>query len=396
MIDKSSVTKVCIDDFALRRRFRYGTIMVDIETGRVIDILESRASEDVAEWLSGYPNLCVVSRDGSPEYAKAIKMAHPGAVQVSDRFHLIKHLTEYAAQHLKKVVGARFRIGTDTQQPDAGGGYWDAPERYGPDLPERQHIASTEKRAAVVERVRGLAAAGLNINRIAKEVGITWSAAKKYADESFDPEWKHYGVSYPSKLDPYANTIDNMLRQRRKFREIEDAIRQLGYKGAASTIRMYATRQRKRMKVATDHALQNTQLIERKWLQKLLYIPIEKVGGITQAQLEQAILENPDIGVIYHVVRSFKEVVFSKRVNELDGWIENVTQLGFDAITGFCNGIARDLEAVKNAIRYDYNNGLAEGSVNKLKLIKRIMYGRHSFNLLKNKLLYKEFIKHIN
>ena len=50
-------------------------------------------------------------------------------------------------------------------------------------------------------------------------------------------------------------------------------------------------------------------------------------------------------------------------------------------------GIERDLEAVKNGIKYDYNNGLAEGSVNKIKVIKRIMYGRCSFDLLKQKVL---------
>ena len=371
--------------------------MVDIDTGRVIDIIESRMADDVAVWLSGYPNLRVVSRDGSPEYAKAISATHPDVIQVSDRFHLIKHLSEYAAQHIKKVVGARFRISAGAEQQNTGGGYWDDPERYGrPDLPERQHIASTEKRAAVVARVRELAAQGFNINRIAKQTGITWSAAKKYVDDHFDPEWAHYGVAYPSKLDPYAGTIDMMLRDRRTFREIEDAIRKDGYNGAASTIRMYATRQRKRMRAAADNALQNTELVERKWLTKLLYLPIDKVNGITERQLDQVILEYPVIGDVYRVVRTFKEIMFAKRVHELDAWIKNTVQLGIDEITGFCNGITRDLDAVKNAIRFDYNNGLAEGSVNKLKLVKRIMYGRHSFQLLRNKVLYKESLKCIN
>ncbi|WP_407308165.1 transposase [Desulfosporosinus sp. SB140] len=56
----------------------------------------------------------------------------------------------------------------------------------------------------------------------------------------------------------------------------------------------------------------------------------------------------------------------------------------------FIKGIARDIIAVKNAIKYDYNNGLAEGSVNKLKVVKRIMYGRNSFEMLRKKLLRLE------
>ena len=372
--------------------------MVDIDTKRIVDIFESRESEAVAGWLAEYPNITVVSRDGSLEYAKAISAAHPNAVQVSDRFHLIKNLNEYAAQHIKRVVGARFRIGTDSKQRNEteSGGYWDKPECFGLDLPERQHIASTEKRAAAVARVRELSAQGLNISRIREETGLSFYVVKKYMNETFNSEWVHYGVSFPSKLDPYADTIETMLFERRKFREIEDEIRQLGYDGAASTIRMYATRQRKRLKVAAENALTGTELIERKWLTKLLYLPIEKVKDITEQQLGRIILEYPVIGKIYDVQRTFKEIMFSKRVGELDSWLEDTLLLDIDEITGFCNGIKKDLDAVKNAIRYDYNNGLAEGSVNKLKLIKRIMYGRNSFTLLRNKSLLIENNRFVN
>ena len=75
--EKEAVTKVCIDDFAFRKRKTYGTIMVDIDTHRIIDLLASRESADVAEWLKSYPNLEVVSRDGSVSYKSAIEQAGP-------------------------------------------------------------------------------------------------------------------------------------------------------------------------------------------------------------------------------------------------------------------------------------------------------------------------------
>ena len=59
--------------------------MVDIDVGRIIDLFESREAGDIAKWLSTYPNIEVVSRDGSTEFAKAISAAHPNAIQVSDR-----------------------------------------------------------------------------------------------------------------------------------------------------------------------------------------------------------------------------------------------------------------------------------------------------------------------
>ena len=70
--------------------------------------------------------------------------------------------------------------------------------------------------------------------------------------------------------------------------------------------------------------------------------------------------------------------------------------LGIESINSFVNGIRRDLKAVKKAVELDYNNGLAEGSVNKLKVTKRIMYGCNSFELLKGKLLRLELKRKIN
>ena len=94
IVDKSSVTKVCVDDFALRKRFSYGTVMVDLESHRIIDLIPSRETADVAKWLATFPNIEVVSRDGASTYASAATDSHPEAVQVSDRFHLIKGLSE--------------------------------------------------------------------------------------------------------------------------------------------------------------------------------------------------------------------------------------------------------------------------------------------------------------
>lgn len=104
--------------------------------------------------------------------------------------------------------------------------------------------------------------------------------------------------------------------------------------------------------------------------------------------------EIPVIGKLYDLMESFKEILFAKKEEELDKWMEKALAIGSDEITNFINGIYQDKEAMKNAIRYEYNNGLAEGSVNKLKVSKRIMYERCSFDTLKKKLLLKERYRH--
>jgi len=365
--------------------------MIDIDTGRIIDMIESRETDEIVKWLITYPNIQVVSRDGSQQYAAAIRQAHPNAVQVSDRFHLVKNLTDDAKQHISKVVTANFRIASAESGAVMGGGYWERPGFDGVDLPERLHIANTEKKRETVGKVRSLAAQGLSISDIAREAGIERSTARKYLDADFNPAKPDFNSKKPSKLKPYTEKIDAMLMDRRTFKEIEAAICADGYVGAASTIRMYASRQRRIIKDTNAQALGNTELIERKWLTKLLYKPIEKVKGITEDQVERVVGEYPVIGILYDIVRSFKELMFAKRVDELDAWIETAAQYEIDEVNSFINGIAADLDAVKNAIRYDYNNGLAEGSINKVKVIKRVMYGRCSFKLLRNKILQREF-----
>ena len=156
---------------------------------------------------------------------------------------------------------------------------------------------------------------------------------------------------------------------------------------------MYATRERKLRKEAGEG---NREKIERRWLIKLLYKLADQVKEISQEQLDQVIAHYPVIGNVDEGGKSFKETLFTKKPEDLESWIEECQLLGIEELDRFVNGIQRDKDAVKNAIQFDYNNGLAEGSINKLKVIKRIMYGRSSFELLKSKLLRLELKRKIN
>ena len=397
-INKTMVEKICIDDYAFKKGQTYGTVMVDIEARKIVDILGSREGADVTEWLKTYPNIKVVSRDGSLTYASAIKNAHPEAAQVSDRFHILKNLTEAAKKHITQLVGPKVRIGkeplnaseTEVEEKNQTAGYNDMPKAPPLDLAQRQHVTNLKKKEAEIKRVQELAKQGYRTSAISQELGIAPATVKRYSNESFNPSNANYGTKQESKLKPYTGMIDEMLKKRQTFKEIEAAIRQDGYNGAASTIRMYATRERRLIKEANDEALKDTELIERKWLVKLLFKPLDEISQITEDQLNRTIIEYPVIGKIYDLVGSFKEIMFSKKVNDIESWSNEAKRLGLKEVNSFVNGISKDLDAVKNAFLLTYNNGLAEGFVNKIKLIKRIMFGRSSFTLLRNKILRRE------
>ncbi len=363
--------------------------MVDIDTHRVIDLLASREAEDVSEWLKGYPNLEVVSRDGSVSYKSAIEQTGMNIKQVSDRFHLLKGLTDAAKKFISRLLAANFILPTEASHYEGKptGDYWDKPIKE--DAPTAEHNANVEKKRKVVEKVRGLRKQGFNKGEIAGMVGINRATVARYLKEDFNPVSACYNTTVSSKIKPYADGIKNMLSEGKTFKQISAAIREKGYHGSDATIRMFATRERKLMKEA---ALQSGEgeKIERKWLVSLLYRPIDEVSSLSEEQLERVIEQYPVIGRVYDAVSGFKQVVFGRNDSELDKWIEETGELEIDELNSFINGTRKDIQAVKNAILLDYNNGLAEGSVNKLKVIKRIMYGRNSFELLKGKLLRLE------
>jgi transposase len=98
---------------------------------------------------------------------------------------------------------------------------------------------------------------------------------------------------------------------------------------------------------------------------------------------EKIIQRYPLIESIINLVNEFKQMLKSKNVEKLEEWIEKANNLKIRKIDKFVNGLKRDMQAVRNAIIYEYNNGLAEDSENKLKVIKRIMYGRNKFEMLR-------------
>jgi len=386
------VRKICIDDFATKKRYTYGTVMINIETGRIVDMIETRECKEVADWLKTFPNIEVVSRDGSPLYAKAIKDAHPQALQVNDRFHLLKGLTEAVRLCINSFLPTRVVIPSDKAPAD----YWQRAPRKDADLPQRLHDATTKKRTATVNRVRELAAQGLTIQQIRKLTGHAYSTVKKYIDPDFTPEWKEYGVNYPSKLKPYCDRIDELIVLRKTFREIREAIMEMGYRGSESAIRMYATRKRRHNQLRMSEYTQNTEIIERKYIMRLLYNPMEKTSGITEEQLNKVIELNPQLLTIYGLVNDFRSLVASKDADALESWMQSARAIESPDIESYINGLSRDIVAVKNAIMYSYNNGPAEGNINKIKRIKHSMYGRASFSTLRTKVLMFELWKNIN
>lgn len=436
---------MCIDDFAIKKRHSYGTVMIDIETHRVIDLIDSRNLEDVIEWLKTYKNLKIISRDGSLTYKSAIASAHPSAIQVSDRFHLLKNLTDYCKDYLKSKFQSNITIKEEVNVPlnseieslelnnkhltlekkceqayqllaqgvdkscickqlDMNIHLFDkllllAPKELMEDFKntsESRQIIKANNKMGVVNEARKLYNEKYSMNKISKILDIDIRTVKKYIDPLFNPVCIRH-ITKKSILDDYKSDITALYQKGNTSKTIYDAIALKGYTGSESNLRRYCSQ----LKKSSNNTLlecneKKSVIIQREKLLMLLYKPAKSVKGLTTEIIKQVNEKYPFFKSIIELIHEFKEILSNKKASQLDPWIEYATSLNNSYIHSFINGITRDIDAVKNAIIYDYNNGLAEGSVNKLKVIKRIMYGRNSFEMLKRKILYLEARKLTN
>ncbi|WP_242942077.1 transposase [Pseudobutyrivibrio sp. UC1225] len=135
---------------------------------------------------------------------------------------------------------------------------------------------------------------------------------------------------------------------------------------------------------------QPKEFVQRKSITQLVYKSIDDVKTINKVQYEQVLKTYPIIADLYASVKELYEIIYSKHSDRLDAWLSRLEDYNIPELQTYVNGIRTDIDAVKNGIDLQYNNGLAEGSVNKIKVIKRVMYGRNSFELLKAKVLLQE------
>ncbi len=434
IVDKSSVKKVCVDDFALRKRFSYGTVMVDLESHRIIDMIPSRESIDVSRWLATFPNIQTVSRDGASTYSSAATDSHPEAVQVSDRFHLIKGLSEAINKYIIREFPARVEIPLTElisnemaalyntanralrirfahkkrkegltvsdialllhSSPTTIRKYLAIPEDEIPKdravSRERQHQLAWQQKQQEVDEARRLAGDRYPIGQTAAMMHHTYKTIQNYLDSDYRVTDGHYNARIPGKLAPYEKDVIELRSQGLTYPQIHTLLCEKGYTGSVESLRMFMQKERSRMREQDEQGKPQPEFIQRKSLCQLIYKKLEDVATITAGQYGQALETYPLLSTLYSLVKEFHTAIFSQKPEKLDAWIESAKKHDIPELQSFVVGILKDLTAIKNGIIYSYNNGLAEGSVNKIKVIKRIMYGRNSFGLLKAKVLFHE------
>jgi transposase len=386
-----SVVFLGIDDFAFRRGYRFGTILVNLESHRVVDLLPDRQAETCAQWMRQQPDLMVVSRDRGSEYAKAASLGAPQALQCADRFHLVKNLTA-ATQALLARCHAAITAASQTQESAQSEPTKEviSIEEWRPPEPAHVQKVRLARRAGRYERYREvvqLQEQGMKAKEIATQLNLGERTVWRWlASESF-PEAKKRRKKR-SSFDAFAPYVLSRWQSGERnglslWREIQEQ----GYTGSSRMVYRYLeTLKHAEVKTSLDlHRLRKFSANTTVWL---FVRDVKTLDEREREDLATFCQASPTLKRAYPLIQDFLHMLHKREGERLDAWLAQVSESGLAELESFAAGVEKDKEAVRAALTWSINNGMVEGHVTKLKLIKRQMYGRAGFALLRQRALH--------
>ena len=307
-----------VDDFALKRRHRYATVLIDAETGERIDVLPDRSADTLAAWLREHPGTETVCRDGSNTYAEAIRRALPDAVQVSDRWHLWhnlcdktlsevrSHSTCWTAVHHTRCEGAREQT---------------TRERW--------------------NQIHDLLGKGVGLLECSRRLNLALNTVKRYARNQ-EPQALRRAPQYrPTLVDPYRDHLrtrrstDPAVAVLQLFREIKEQ----GYTGSLNLLYRYLTQGR---------AEGDRSVITPRRLARLLLTRPDNLREKDAELLRELTTACPEMAELARLVHGFAELLTPTAGNDtkLTEWITAVRACNLPHLHTFANGLELDRAAV--------------------------------------------------
>jgi transposase len=393
-----------VDDFARRRGRTYATILVDLEAHRVVDLLPDRAAETLAAWLRQHPQIGILSRDGAEVYAQGARHGAPQALQVMDRFHLLATLRQALADVLQRHRSALRQVAHAASTPDAATKGEEAAVASGGPGPARSVARRSSprehyraQRLARYNTVVALRAQGLSRAAIAARTGVSKRTVSRFLAADTFPERKPRRRG-PSILDPYKPYLaERWAAGCHTATQLWRDLCACGYNGSYALVYHYVAQlQTGVVNPARPGAGDNGGV---RWSERttaapslvhlalLLVRDAEALEDRERAEVAALCQACPEVAQAYALAQHFARMVRARQVDSLDTWLA-AAQQGPRELRSFARGITRDKAAVRAALRLPWSQGQVEGQVNRTKLIKRLMFGRGSLDLLRRRVLY--------
>lgn len=387
-----------VDDWAKRKGQRYGTILVDLERRCVVDLLPDREAVTLANWLKQHPGVEIITRDRAAAYAEGAKQGAPAAVQIADRWHLLKNLTEMLERFLqtkhRELQQAARRV--SEQQLASCSNLLTEPRVERPSKLMRWN----DRRAQRYAEVRELWQQGAPIKHIAEHFGMHRRTVRMYRDAESCPERLKPRKRF-SKLDRHLDYLAQRWSEGcHNAAELHRELCQRGFRGSESSVRHFIAAWRRQLPAELTRARRGLVTTKPATAgRKKLLIPsarntawwlqqqAEKLEAEQQEYVRQLCETTPAIAEMQKLTQRFGNLVREQNIVAFGSWLEEAGKSAFKELKGFVAGLKRDQAAVEAALQYAWSNGQSEGQVNRLKNLKRQMYGRAKFDLLKARVL---------
>jgi transposase len=392
------VSVLGVDDWAWHKGLRYGTILCDLERHRPVDLLPERSAEDLSNWLIAHPGAHLIARDRGGSYAQGARTGAPQAMQVADRFHLLCNLREALMRALDRHhhdlrEAARTAAASHHQPVQPVTQAVSVPPASPPAPAQQAKEISRSRRLERYNRVMELHQQGISTRQIARQMGMHRGTVRRFLRAGQFQE--RAARRYIKRTDRFVEYLRQRWEQGcRNATQLANELAQQGFDGSYCMVRRCVAAWREPdsahipgPKPAAKHPppVHHPSANQVAWL---LLKNSEDRTDEENAFVEVLWQRCPEFKTAAEMAQEFAQIAHDRKAELLDGWIARThgSQVPHE-LRGFGDGLKRDFEAVKAALSLEWSNGQVEGQINRLKMIKRQMYGRAGFDLLRRRVL---------
>jgi transposase len=360
-----------------------------LESRRVVDLLPDRKADTSAAWMRQHPDLMAVSRDRGGEYASAAAAGAPQAIQCADRFHLVKNLGEALEDLLARHLSASRKHQIQTALEEQAPAWRETRQVRRSHTSEELPSVYQQDRMARYHQAIELHKQGMTQSAIAQQIGVHLRTVQRWLAAGVFPESKRN--RYVSRLDPYLPYL--VLRWEQGCHNMACLYRELvekGYQGSYASVRDNLVRRLPfdGRKTSADSSSRAPILTTSRQAAFFFLRRPEKLQVEERETLGKLRQLDPEVDRAYELTQQFTRMLRTRTGEHLDAWLAQVERSHLPELQSFASGVEKDKEAVRNGLTWSVNNGMVEGHVTKLKLIKRTMYGRAGFALLRQRVLH--------
>jgi transposase len=388
-----------VDDWSFCKRRSFGTILVDLERQRPVDLVPDREAETLAAWLRAHPGVEMATRDRSRRYAQGLRLGAPDAIQAADRWHLLKNLAEALEgfflhkKQLFKEALPRSRPPPANQPPPAPWLRGRTNEAEAPSLSRHAHFID------LYHQIHALEAKQVRGTDSAERLRICRGTVYHYLGMDQPPERKPAQDRCPRPLDRFKSYLlerwnDGCRTARQLWKELVTQ----GYGQSSAPVQRFIgglrqeTGHRHKFKQAEAASLYTTEEARQRPLTAvqaayLFTAREEQRSTWQQKELDHLCEQDPTIAQVYTQGPAFCTMVRDRQGHQFDQWLAEVQERGIAKLRSFAKGLKKDYDAVKAGLTLSWSHGQTEGQNHRLKVLKRQRYGRARFDLLRLRVL---------